>query len=315
MNKHAYLIVAFNNWRILCKQIQLLDYPDNDIYLLVDAKSKDFTEDVLPNCNYAKLYLMDRMNIWWAEFSQVEAILRMLQRAFMTEKKEGIYYSYFHFFSGVCLPIKTQQYIHEWCEHSGKELIGIVPEEFWYCVKRVKFYWLLLDTPLYKKHKGIKGIVQCLAVGQRFLGINRIKAYNGKIYNGWDWASITHDFAGYLLEQNQLIKVMFQKSLCPSELWIHTLAMNSEFKRRIHSFKNLREGSMRYIDWERGKPYVFGSERVCGGGSTQKDYELLMESPYLFARKFDERVNFEIVEEIYETIIEKQTQEMNTNDK
>jgi hypothetical protein len=47
---------------------------------------------------------------------------------------------------------------------------------------------------------------------------------------------------------------------------------------------------MRFIDWERGKPYIWGQE--------QGDFEYLTGSPYMFARKFDEQY-FEIVERIY----------------
>lgn len=60
------------------------------------------------------------------------------------------------------------------------------------------------------------------------------------------------------------------------------------------AFGDLLNGSMRYIDWKRGTPYTWGQD--------EKDYELLINSPYLFARKFDENVNFEIVKKIYDNI-------------
>ena len=40
--------------------------------------------------------------------------------------------------------------------------------------------------------------------------------------------------------------------------------------------ENALIGSMRYIDWERGNPYVW----------QEKDTDELLSSPYLFARKF-----------------------------
>ena len=36
--KHAYLIMAHNEWDMLNKLIQALDYPNNDIYLHIDKK-------------------------------------------------------------------------------------------------------------------------------------------------------------------------------------------------------------------------------------------------------------------------------------
>ena len=46
---------------------------------------------------------------------------------------------------------------------------------------------------------------------------------------------------------------------------------------------------LRYIDWKRGNPYVFCNE----------DFEDLVNSPYLFARKFDLNVDAQIVFRIY----------------
>ena len=130
---------------------------------------------------------------------------------------------------------------------------------------------------------------------ERIVGVNRLKNYQGKIYNGWDWASITGKFAHYLIGQEPLIYSMFQKTLCPSELWLHTLAMDSEFKDNLYDMHDLKTGSMRFIDWKRGRPYTWGQD--------PEDYETLMNSPYLFARKFDEETNMELVERIYHTLI------------
>ena len=295
-NRHAYLIVAYNNWNILAKQILLLDYFANDIYILVDEKSKDFKEEYIPKCKYSKVYVMDRMKIYWAEYSQVKAMLNMMHAAMENEKKFGISYTYFHFFSGTCLPIKSQKYIHEYCDQCQKEFIGIVPREFWYSTKRVKFYWFFLNSVHYKPHKSVKAFSRVLAWMQKLIGIDRLSKYDGIIYNGWDWASITHDFADYLIDKENMISAMFTKTLCPSELWLHTLAYNSKFKDCLYDVSDLRKGSMRYIDWERGRPYTWGRD--------SGDFELLMDSPYFFARKFDEKVNMDIVERIFETFYE-----------
>ena len=51
---------------------------------------------------------------------------------------------------------------------------------------------------------------------------------------------------------------------------------------------------MRYIDWNRGKPYTWGQE--------PGDLKALLESPYLFARKFDENTNMDIVNQLCEAV-------------
>lgn len=49
---------------------------------------------------------------------------------------------------------------------------------------------------------------------------------------------------------------------------------------------------LRYIDWTRGNPYVWKIE----------DYNRLINSDYLFARKFDEKISKNIIDKIYNTL-------------
>lgn len=69
--------------------------------------------------------------------------------------------------------------------------------------------------------------------------------------------------------------------------------MNSKYKERLYhkSFDNDRKAIMRLIDWTRGNPYVF----------TKADYDELVSSPMMFARKFDPNVDSEIIKMIRDT--------------
>lgn len=49
---------------------------------------------------------------------------------------------------------------------------------------------------------------------------------------------------------------------------------------------------MMIIDWTKGNPYIFRSA----------DFEQLMSSDRMFARKFDEGIDFDIVERIFEAL-------------
>ena len=46
LKKHAYLIMAHNNFYVLNKLILLLDDERNDIYIHIDKKVKEFDFDV-----------------------------------------------------------------------------------------------------------------------------------------------------------------------------------------------------------------------------------------------------------------------------
>lgn len=299
MYKHAYLILAHNNWNILNKCLELIDCDDNDIYILVDKRVRNFNKEILYTPKHSKLVHVDRINVFWADYSLIEAYQKMIYAAFDNEKREKIHYSYLHLQSGTCLPLKTQEYIHKFCDKSGKEFIGIVPKEFPYCTKRTKVYWPFINTDCFRKHKTFKAFVYAIAYLQRIFGINRLRKSDYSIINGWCNCSITHDFAEYIIDKRNLIYSMFHKTLCPDELWVHTLAYNSKFKDRLYNINDLCEGSMRYIDWHRGTPYTWG-------GVEDFDFQQLMKSKCLFARKFDEKVNMNIVDRICEALKEKE---------
>ncbi len=234
MRKHAYLIVAHNNLNILNKQISLIDNDKNDIYLLVDKKWNEFHPQDIYVCTHSKIYLIDRINVYWADYSVVQAYINLLKFAFEVEQNGKIRYSYFHLNSGTCLPLKSQTYIHQFCDNSGKEFIGIVPKEFPYCINRTKVYWLFLNNSLFRKHKLFKLFCYILAYIQRFTGVNRLAAHGYSIYNGWCNCSISHNFASFLLDRKELIYSLFHKTLSPDELWVHTIAYNSQFRDRIY---------------------------------------------------------------------------------
>lgn len=120
---------------------------------------------------------------------------------------------------------------------------------------------------------------------QTFLHVNRLSKYK-KIYKGSNWFSITHPFAVYLLSKKTDIQRNFGFGLCADELFLQTIIMNSPFR------DNMVNDCLRYTDWERGSPYTFSIE----------DYDILLSSGKLFARKFDYSFEPEIVDRIFDNL-------------
>ena len=104
---------------------------------------------------------------------------------------------------------------------------------------------------------------------------------------------ITHEFAQYVIHlYDTMLRKTFAFSMASDELLMQTAILNSpEFLPRLSERDN-----MRMIDWERSadgvSPYTFTSE----------DYDLLMNSGKLWARKVSEDVDCKIIEKIYQTI-------------
>ncbi len=112
------------------------------------------------------------------------------------------------------------------------------------------------------------------------------------VKKGSDWYSISHALASHLLASEQLIRKFFRHSHAPSEMFVHTLVWNSQFRDKIHDQTDEFASSLRLIDWERGFPYVFRDE----------DVQELATSDRLFARKFRADVDREIVDLVFEDV-------------
>ena len=78
--KHAYLIIAHNEFEILKRLIQALDDERNDIYIHFDRKLNHY-----PDCrtSYAKLtFLEERMDVRWGDISVVDAEFALFNEAY-----------------------------------------------------------------------------------------------------------------------------------------------------------------------------------------------------------------------------------------
>ena len=283
-NKHAYFILAYNNPSQLKTLISLLDDERNDIYVHIDRDSVNFPMGIFRNLTYkSKLIIAPRISIKWAEYSQVDLQFRMLKLA----KKEN--YRYYHFMTGMDMPLKSQDEIHEFFDQSDREFMGIVPKESEYQRRHVRYMYPLLKLKCYHSVKAVRVLSECGVTLQKYIGIDRTKKRNTEnwtLVDGWDWFSITNDFAEYVLKQEDVVKRLFQYAKCPSEMAFQTVLFNSPFRDKLFDMSDLQKAAARLIDWKRGRPYVFRST----------DFNELINSPFMFARKFDENIDSRIIE-------------------
>ncbi len=252
--------------------ITALDDERNDIFVHIDADSNFPMDSIDCVAKSAHCYITDRISVKWGDYSQVEAELILLKTAL----QNGCY-RYYHLLSGMDFPIKTQNEIHAFFENKDEEFIGTVPYEGRYQLEHVKYWYPLLRLKCFRSSKCLKALNQLVLLLQKMLRVNRIKQMEIHFYDGWTWFSITDAFARFVLERESSILNLFQGTKAPDEMVLQTVAMNSSFQNKLYNLENLREGSMRMIDWKRGDPYVW----------KEKDFEELMHSPCLFARKLD----------------------------
>lgn len=279
------MIAAHHQFEILMKTLQILDDCCVDFYIHIDKKCKSFPQkEILNACQKSKVYLTDRISVEWGGYSQIECTLLLLSEAIKGN------YDYYHYISGVDLPIKSKKEILDYfVGNPKKQFIHFervsVQKKY---VDRLRYHSFFQDSGNCKLQKIDKGI--------RFLektfGIDRTK--NNKdieFQYGANWFSITHDFAEYVLGKKTWISKTFKNTRCGDELFIQTIVVNSPFREQLTeiAFDDDYMSSLRFVDWKRGKPYVF----------RMKDYNELVNSPFLFARKFDLETDANIVDAIY----------------
>ena len=144
MGKHAYLILAHNKLDQLAILLQTLDDSRNDVYLLLDSKLGQVDEKPLREAvKKGNLYIIkNRISVSWGQFSQIKARMILLEEA-CTHKD----YEYYHNLSGQDLPIKSQDYIHDFFHfHAGKEFISYNnPDSSFRYTHRCRYYYDFLD--------------------------------------------------------------------------------------------------------------------------------------------------------------------------
>lgn len=273
--KFAYLIMAHDNMEQLLSLIKLLDWPENDIYLHIDKKSEALNPNDFQLCTQkAVIYIYRKYKVYWGDLSQIRCQFFLLSEASKT------YHDYYHLLSGHDLPIKRHKDIIDFFNNNmGKEFVHF--ESKFPCQKDncIKYHFLqgiinrMNDSLLKKFLIKTENYSLCL---QKKLHIQR------KLYCGANWFSITHNLALELLSvQEQLIKKV-KFTISGDECVLQTyLAQNLDSDRFYNTNDNDYRAIMRAVDWTRGNPYVWRSS----------DYEFLLSSPYLYARKFDIRID------------------------
>lgn len=283
-NRHAYMIMAHHKFEILKELLKDLDDERNDIFLHVDLKAKNYyPDDIRTVVTKGRLYLTDRMNIYWGGYAQIECILFLLKEAI----KNG-YHEYYHFMVGVEFPLKSQQYIHDFFDKNrGYEFIGFDYKSQY--VDRIQYYHpfnsYARNNNLFQK---ILNKIRIFSVNiQRMMHVNRIKKYNIKFMKGYANWSITHDLACLIVSKEKEINKIYRHSFCGDEVFIHTIVYNSEFWNRVYDKNDEYHSSMRVTTWE--DPY---------NQYHMKDLDNLLHNGRLFARKIDGDDAMELIRNI-----------------
>ncbi len=290
--RHAYLVLAHRNWSQLSILLRLLDHPRNDIYLHIDKRSLGLDAAALKSyVQLGTLTILSTRRAGWGSVALVDATMDLLRAAAVSP------HAYYHLISGMDLPLKSQDEIHAFfAKADHAEFVDFKAETISseLLQNRLQTYHFFQNarsrSPFLRTLDD-----RCLRL-QAILGVNRLNRCPVRFQKGSQWFSMTQDFAAYCLAHAAEYRRYFRFSKCADELFFQTILQNSPFlpNRFSGEFDDTRT-TLRYIDWDRGSkssPYVFRAE----------DYDEIMQSGMLFARKFDECVDSEIIRRIAEAV-------------
>lgn len=265
----------------------LLDDERNDLFVHIDAKVQNVDESRFQKfIKKAELiFLKNRIDVKWAHVTVVKAELLLMEAA--SNKRS---YQYYHIISGADLPLMNQDELHAFfAKHEGKEFLTIAAEGSYLKDKMERMHLFPIyanpDTALHRLTN--KLTIFWLKV-QKKLNLRPMRYFLPDIKKGNQWASLTDDCVRYLLKRMKKDLKWYQFSSCADEHYKQTCVFDSCFLAKVYE-----GGSIHYIDWSRSNGCSPHTNRL-------DDFDTLMKSQKVFARKFDENVDFAIVEKICE---------------
>lgn len=266
--KHAYLIIAHNEYGLLERLVDCLDDERNDIYIHIDHKAA-FDGSALHTAHSRLCVLPQRLDARWGDFSLVEVELQLFGEAYAHGP-----YAYYHLLSGVDLPVKTQDYIHGYCDrHQGTEYVGFAQN-----ASDSELQWRSQHYFLFSREFREAGLVKrslraAFARLQSLVGYRRMSC---EVRKGSQWCSVTNDFVACLLDRADEVRRCFSHTYCPDEMVMQTLCWNTALRDRVCSLTDEWEGCRRFIKWRDGQLMPL----------TADDVATMIASDSWFARKF-----------------------------
>lgn len=280
MNKHAYLIMAYRieTINVLLEQ---LDYELNDIYLHIDKKNKNVDYAQLgKNIHKSKLFIFQEYDVSWGDISQTMCQIFLLGKAYQSE------YSYYHLLSETDFPLKSNKAIYNFFEKNGSNFVHFESRELpSYKKEWVDYYYLFQKN---NRHSRILTFMEKINIKiQKIVNIHRILD-NEKYSCGANWFSINKKLAGIVLKNKANIYKRYKNTRSSDEIYLQTLIINNQDLCNSLFYKKYDNNYLacqRYIDWSRGKPYVF----------SEKDFDELVSTDMCFARKMNLNDNIRIM--------------------
>ena len=187
-------------------------------------------------------------------------------------------YDFLFNLTGDCYPLKTSQHIKNELENKsfGFMTFWKMPYEGWAHggMNRINQNFYFFPKKEYP-------YIRVLRVPR----IRRKLPCNLEPYGGWNWFTLPKQFVSYVVqfvEKNHSVKKFYKHSFAAGEMFFQTVLLNSQFKNKIVN------DNKRYVEFIGSHPRVL----------TIRDFDALKRGDYFFARKFDPKIDRQIMDAI-----------------
>lgn len=284
--RHAFAIMAHDQFDVLDKLVALLEHPRADVLLHLNIDDVGGVIQRHPSLEAARL--VSRVRVQWGTYSLMEAQENLLKAAL------ELGCDYVHLLSGKDLPLRPVSQIIDFMDrHVGTEFVALNPPEAATKVAgRVGRYYS--DRLLAGKNAGgSRGIVLRAAQqgslrAQGLCGVDRLRTWDRPLRSGSTWFSVTSELATYFVEHAGWADAHLKRTFVPEEFFYATMAASSPVKNNVWGGAIDQPPNLRHIKWRvgnRGHPHVW----------TMADLPELSTSDSMFARKFDQNVDAEVI--------------------
>lgn len=264
--RHAWLIIAHNEFEVLQRLVSMLDTPGSDFYIHFDKKVKTIPQVAI---KYGRMALLEhRIDVRWGTVSQIEVELLLLQTALVNGP-----YEHYHILSGTHLPlVPISELISFYKAHHGKEIVRFWADDPGDADFKLRRYHFPVRN--FKSRDPIRRQMcqltwRIVIKVQKILGVRHHKEV--VFYKTDNWLSLTEKACRYLVENRSLILKKYKFSFCGDEYFVASelLSKNQEFV--LHDCPDLL-----FVKFVNDSPASFSLDK----------YPELKMTRFLWARKF-----------------------------
>lgn len=275
--RQAILITAYRDIPMLEKLVNYFD-DDFELFIHIDQRCRESISAIQekPHVHIYRKYAVE-----WGDYKHLLAIVMLMQEACRHDDLE-----YFHLITGSDYPTMPLEKFKAYCEeHRSDNFLEYfpLPHSDWGTeggLNRIQYWWLRPNT-----HRSTGSqLTRRLVNLQRRLGIKRTFNYfNGKIFGGGTYWSLSRKAVeaalDYINAHPSYLR-RFRMTSIGEEICLPTLLANSGLP--------LINNYIRYIDWgpDGANPQVL----------TEKDYDKIVTSGALFARKLESGLSSRLIE-------------------